>query len=153
MRNLFLLLFLFLTSTAVHAADCDVGVHYGIRDTGILLHTSCGKSIRAVFAKTITHDDDVFYGYQNNRYSYMIGAAYRLQIKNERFKRNSFDLGAVYIDRETQKFLGRQYAVWLKWRFAITPRFHCGYTHQSVPFVDDAGRNQFGCDISFDFNP
>jgi hypothetical protein len=152
MRSLLLFLnsFLFLAATAVQAADCDLGVHYGTRDTGVLLHSSCGTKFRVIFAKTISHDDDVFYGFQNNRYSYMLGAAYRWKIKRERFKRHSFDFGAVYIDRKTQLFLGKQYAVWLKWRYAITPRFHCGYTHQSVPFVDDAGRNQFGCDLSFD---
>jgi hypothetical protein len=149
MRILFL--FLFFATTAVQAADCDLGVYYGIRDTGWLLHSSCGTKYRVIFAKTITHDEDVFYGYQNNEYSYMIGAAYRWQIKRDRFKRHSFDIGAVYINRKTQLFLAKQYAVWLKWRFAISPKFHCGYAHQSVPFVDDAGRNQFGCEYSFNF--
>ena len=137
---------LLLVAPAAWGADCDIGVHFGLRDTGTLIHSSCGTRIRAIFAKTITHDDNAVYGFRNNHYSYMLGVGYRL-----RFKRNYFDLGAVYIDRETRLFLQKQYAAWLKWNFAITPNFRCGYAHQSVPFVSDAGRNQLGCDFSFDF--
>jgi len=138
--------FLFLIVPSAQAADCTLGYHFGLRDTGALLQSSCGTQYRLIFAKTITHDENATYGFLNNHYSYMFGVGYRLQLKKHRF-----DIGAVYIDRETKLFLQKQYAAWLKWSYAISPRFYCGYSHQSVPFVDDAGRNQIGCDLTFDF--
>ena len=76
----------------------------------------------------------------------MIGVGYRWTYKKIRF-----DFGMVYIDEETQSFQTEQYAAWFKLSYPIVPSVHCGYAHQSVPFVDDAGRNQVGCDFSFMF--
>ena len=139
------LLLLFLTPSA-KAADCEVGLYPGLRDTGILIHTSCGNKWRVKFAKTLTYDDDSGYGFTNNKYHFMIGVGYRWI-----WKRNRFDAGLVYIDEETTLFMRKQYATWFQWSYLVLPKVHCGIAHQSVPFVDDAGRNQVGCDYSFTF--
>ena len=135
-----------LLTPVAKALDCDVGPYPGIRDTGVVLHSTCGDKWRVIFTKTLTYDDDAIWGFSNNRYHYMLGAGYRLTLKKHRF-----DFGMVYIDEKTSLFQQEQYAVWFRWSYPILPLFHCGVTHQSVPFVDDAGRNQFGCDYSFTF--
>ena len=147
-----LLFFMLPVPAATHGADCDLGIHYGMRDTATLFQASCGSRFRAIFAKSLGNDENVVYGFQNNHYSYMIGGGYRLHINRKHLRRNHFDFGFIYIDRETRLFLQKQYAFWFKWSFAITPKFRCGYTHESVPFIADAGRNQLGCDWSFDMN-
>ena len=139
---------LLLLSPLAKASDCEVGVWVGIRDTGTLLHATCGNKWRAIFAKTLTYDGDHNdeYGYFSNRYHYRLGLEYRLILKKFRF-----DLGMVYIDEKTWKFQQEQYAIWFKVSYPVAPSVNCGWAHQSVPFVDDAGRNQFGCDYSFKF--
>ena len=144
----YLLVLLFLLAPAAKASDCDVGLHAGTRGTGTLLHTTCGNKWRAIFAKTLTYDDDddPRHGFTSNRYHYMLGVEYRWI-----FKKLRIDLGMVYIDEKTSLFEQEQYAAWFKLSYPVAPSFYCGYTHQAVPFVDDRGRNQFGCDYSFTF--
>ena len=143
----FLPVLMLIFAPSAKAIDCDVGVYPGLRSTGTLLQTSCGGKWRIILAKVLTYDDDAIYGFTNNRYHFMLGAGYRFI-----FKKHRLDFGIVYIDEETRLFLQDQTAVWFKWSYPIFPSVHCGWAHQSVPFVEDAGRNQVGCDYSFTFH-
>lgn len=144
----YLTVFMLLLTPSTKALDCDLGIYPGQgKSNGTLLHAFCGNKWRVIYAHALTHDDASMYGeFTDNRYNFMLGAGYRWI-----FKKHRFDVGVVYIDKDTKLFNQRHGAVWIRWSYPILPSLHCGVAHQSVPFVNDAGRNQIGCDFSFTF--
>ena len=143
-----ILALLFVGAPAAHAWDCDAGIYPGVGESnGILLHTTCGARWRFMLSTPLKQDDDDYWGFRNNSYDYMIGFAYRW-----RWKKLRFDIGLAYVNEETKLYLERQGPLWYRMTYELLPSLHCGWAHSSVLFVDDAGRNQVGCDYSFSFD-
>jgi hypothetical protein len=135
------------TSTG-QAFDCNAGIYPGVGESnGILLHTTCGREWRFILSTPLKQDDDDYWGFRNNSYDYLVGVAYQW-----RWRKLRIELGLAYVNEETKLYLERQGPIWYRLTYELFPSVNCGVVHTSVVYVDDAGRNQIGCDYTFSFD-
>ena len=99
-----------------------------------------------ILSTPLKQDDDDWWGYTNNSYDYMIGLEYQFKWKKLRF-----EAGMAYVNEEVKLYLQHQYPAWFRIAYQLFPDLYCGAVHTSIPFEDDAGRNQVGCDYTFSF--
>ncbi len=146
-RAFILISLIVLGVPSAQALDCDVGVYPGFGESnGVMLHATCGNRWRAILSTPIEQDSNDWWGWTNNRYDYMVGIEYQWK-----WRRIRFDAGITYVNKKVKLYKKRQGPVWLRIGYEVVPKLYCGWVHSSVAFVDDAGRNQVGCDYMFVF--
>lgn len=130
------------------AFDCDTGIYAGLGESnGIVANLTCGAGWRIVAGTPLKQDDDDWWGFTNNRFDYMLGFGYR-----HHWRKFRFEAALAYVNEETKLYDQHQWPLWFRISYEILPSWNCGVVHSSVAFVDDAGRNQVGCDYTFSFD-
>lgn len=125
----------------------DMGVYSGLAPSNAtLLQFSLGNDWRFLGAVTLSHDRDFDSdpGNDQNNYNYMAGIGYRFSNGN-----HFLEFGPVYVERATDLFDNRRGAAWIRYGYRFGKDLFLGVAHQSVPFVDDHGRNQVGMSWGF----